>query len=774
MELAEVRRRFSAYASGDLTQSELRNVIRAALVEEPMLSTAYIALAESYRRANVIDAELQSNIVADITDVTGPYPEARTPRAPPGQPEAHPPRDAADATPGSHAVAAGVAPGRPQPTSPSDGGISDSAIGTGARTGDSAPTRLRSTTGTGPTTGPWIPLEVLEQPTAPLSCGSVLKDRFELLEELGRGGMGVVYRALDRRTAELNDQHCYVAIKVLNDDFKRHPLAVRALQREARKAKSLSHPNIVRVYDFDRDGGAVFLVMELLSGGSLDQLLRSDGSHGLRLPRVKNIVKALGAALSYAHQEGIIHSDFKPSNAYITDEGAVKVLDFGIARAVPASEGSGGRGDHTTFDAATLGAVSPPYASVEMLTGEQPDVRDDVYALALVTYELLTGDHPFNRIDALKALGARLEPQPVRGLSRAQWHALQQGLSLERKDRTPSVETFVTSFLEARRPTVVWWVAGAAVSVVTIGLATFSWFRSSHEVSHGQNAAAVQPATPPHVIAETDGQVAAPNPATSGVTEVAKEHNAPSTLGTGDSAETTRSPEVAQQAAKIQQAPAAPEAGAANPPPQPAEAEALKQPPEAEALKSKFSAQVASGDMQAANATANALRRALGESIYVTRDLPRILIDGYLHLAQSKLAAGDVEGSLQLLAEGRRKFSRDPQLKELEVRYNRVGEIYDQLRTAVSPPNVTEMRDNLQQLRAAEGVDYPVAEQMLARTLGNRIADHRAADRPTVVARLLEAGRAIFPEYAELLERGTAGVLPTEIALPTDAAAATE
>ena len=771
MELAELRRRFIAYASGDLTQSELRNVIRAATVEEPMLSTAYIALAESYRRANVIDDELQSSIVADITDVTGPHPEARIPRSPPYQREAHPPAVAVDDTRVSRVAGAGLAPGGPPLSSQSDARSSDSAIGTdeqpggtaptgAVRTGGSAPTRLRSTKGTGPTTNSWVPLEVSETPTAPLATGSVLKDRFELLEELGRGGMGVVYRALDRRTAELNDRHCYVAIKVLNDDFKRHPLAVQALQREARKAKNLAHPNIVRVYDFDRDGSAVFVVMELLSGTSLDEILRSEGSLGLRLPRAKNIVKALGAALSYAHQEGIIHSDFKPSNAYITDEGAVKVLDFGIARAAPSHAG---RRDLTTFDAAHLGAVSPPYASFEMLTGEQPDVRDDVYALAVVTYEILTGRHPFNRIDAVTALGARLEPQPVRGLSRTQWQALRQGLALERKDRTASVEAFVSSFFEARQPRVAWWIAAASVVTIGIGTAIFAWFRSSHQASH-ERIAASPPAAPPHVVADASRPAVAPNPAASVATEVGKDHTVSNAPGTADSGET--------RLATIEQPHTAGDTGTANAP-QPADAEAVKKAAEVEALKSKFSEQVDSGNLQAANATANALRNALGDSPYVTHDVPRILADGYVHLAQSKLAAGDVEGSLQSLAEGRRKF-RDPRFKELEVRYDRVGEIYDQLRNAVSPPNVSQMHDKLQELSAAEGADYPAAEQMLARTLGNRIADQRAADRPTVAARLLEAGRAIFPEDVELLEHGTAGVLPTEIALPTDPAAATE
>ena len=166
----------------------------------------------------------------------------------------------------------------------------------------------------------------------PPTRGSVLKGRFELIDELGRGGMGVVYRALDRTNVEFKDRNPYVAIKLLNEEFKRHPLAVRALQREARKAQKLAHPNIVAVFDFDRDGGNVYMVMELLSGRSLDLRLRNEWTHGLDVATVTRYLGAMGAALSYAHEQGIVHADFKPSNVFLTDEGVIKVLDFGVAR----------------------------------------------------------------------------------------------------------------------------------------------------------------------------------------------------------------------------------------------------------------------------------------------------------------------------------------------------------------------------------------------------------------------------------------------------------
>ena len=847
MELKELRRRFADYASGDLSESELRNVIRAALVEEPMLATAYVALAAAYRRANVIDDELQSSIVADITDVTGPHLEAGDGRTLLSKRDTRSPSAPGGARAGSPMDEPFPVAG-PNPLL--DGGIAFGFAGPVRATKVSAPTALRSRAGTGPTTGSgsWdsADLQAVAAGAAagasPLAPGAVLKDRFEVLEELGRGGMGIVYRALDRRTAELDDRHCYVAIKVLNEEFQRHPLAVRALQRESRKAKTLAHPNIMRVYDFDRDGGNVYMVMELLSGRSLDRVIRTDGSRGLPLHRVMQIVKSLGSALGYAHEQGIVHSDFKPSNAFITDEGTVKVLDFGIARAAPSHTG---RTEQTTFDAGALGAISPSYASVEMLTREeQPDVRDDIYALAVVTYELLTGRHPFNRIDALKARGAGLEPQPVRRLSRAQWQALRQGLAFERGDRTPSVEAFVAGLIKPGRRKAIWWAAAAAVLAIGIAVALIAsrpwetrvispirdWI-AAHSPSTNPRPAG-EPERKPTQVPGTGGAgtaagdtvearaereeladlIARPEASERWATAVqARLQKLSASAGPGDKAvtearqtavgtfvhaaadarnakqyaeaksllETARtfdpqSLSVEEETAALERDQSTPAAASVAPGsnlPTPEQTVANdQQQAEIEALKSKLATQAAAGDVAGENATATVLRRIPGASTYVSRDMTRTLIDGYVHLAKSQLAAGHVDEALQTLATARKKFgSREAQLKDLEARYVAVGDAYDRLTVAVSL-NVSEQRAVLDALRTSEGEDYPVTEEMLARTLANRIADQRAADRPSVATSLLEAGRTIFPDHAALLEQGTAGVLsgPTVEAPPEE------
>jgi serine/threonine protein kinase len=444
MDISEVQRHFTAYGSGELPEGELRNSIREALSEDPYLSPAFVALADAYRRANLIDADLQSAIIADITEVTGPKSSLTI-----------------------------VRPARPAPFDSSRPNGSDTyqhprtqpTARSLAQSGGSSPSSTGSSRGSA-----WDTDERLAEVATALFPGAVLRDRFELVQELGRGGMGVVYKAFDRSRADMRER--YVAIKVLNEEFKRHPLAVRALQREARKAQKLAHPNVVTVHDCDRDGGNVYMVMELLSGRSLDQVIRGDGKGGIPAHRALEIVKCLGAALSYAHEQDIVHCDFKPSNAFLTDEGKVKVLDFGIARAAPSRVE---RGEKTMFDAGQLGAISPPYASVEMIRGAEPDIRDDVYALACVAYELLSGYHPFQRIDAQKAEEMGLQPRVVRGLSRSQWRALKQGLAFRRADRSATVDSFVTQLVASRNLKKSWLAVTAAVVIAVAAAAILVW-----------------------------------------------------------------------------------------------------------------------------------------------------------------------------------------------------------------------------------------------------------------------------------------------------------
>ena len=254
--------------------------------------------------------------------------------------------------------------------------------------------------------------------------------------------MGIVYKGRDLLKVEARDRNPYVAIKVLREDFKKRDDAFIMLQREASRQQRLAHPNIVTVYDFDRTGDTIFISMELLEGTPLDIFLNSDGrEHGVPYAEAIHLIEGMCAALMYAHEHGIVHADFKPSNCFVMQGGKVKVLDFGIARAMRRPNQSDG--DVTVYDGRLLGAMTPAYASPEMAEeSADPDPRDDIYGLACVCYELLTGNHPFDRLSAIVARGRKLAPKPVPSLSARQNRALAHALAFDRAARTPSVREF--------------------------------------------------------------------------------------------------------------------------------------------------------------------------------------------------------------------------------------------------------------------------------------------------------------------------------------------
>jgi serine/threonine protein kinase len=324
--------------------------------------------------------------------------------------------------------------------------------------------------------------------------GDTLNGRFVLEECVGFGGMGTVYKALDLRKLEASDRKPYIAIKVLNVQFQGHPKSLIALQREARKAQMLAHPNIVAVYDFDRDGSMVYLTMEYLAGKALSQVLRAPGFQGMPFAEAMQIVGGMGKALAYAHERGFVHCDFKPGNVILTDSGGVKVIDFGIARVFQRAEEDA---DVTVFDPGSLGALTPAYASPEMLENREPDPRDDIYALGCITFELLTGHHPFNRLSATQARAAGMRPQRPPGLGHRQWRALKGALAFERTARTPSVTRFLQEFGAQpvlRSPAVLATVAGAVLVLLAIVAVRLFQPRGGSEPS--APAAGAQPAVP--------------------------------------------------------------------------------------------------------------------------------------------------------------------------------------------------------------------------------------------------------------------------------------
>ncbi len=304
-------------------------------------------------------------------------------------------------------------------------------------------------------------------------AGHMLRQRFQLLKKLGEGGMGAVWRARDMLKVRARDRNPYVAIKLLTGDFREHPAAFIALQRETSKQQRLAHPNIATVFNFDRDQSTntVFMTMEVMEGESMDKFIRKLPPGGLSLEEAMPIIEQLGAGLSYAHQNGLVHSDLKPGNCFLTRKGVVKLLDFGIARASKTEAHA--EGEKTLFDPGELGAITPAYATVEMFEGLEPDPRDDIYALAIMAYQLFTGKHPFGRKRADKAMSLGLEVPAIAKLNKRQNRGLARALAFKREERTESVEEFLQDIRPRKKRTLTY-VGGGIAAALIIGALTWN------------------------------------------------------------------------------------------------------------------------------------------------------------------------------------------------------------------------------------------------------------------------------------------------------------
>ena len=218
--------------------------------------------------------------------------------------------------------------------------------------------------------------------------------RYEILEEIGRGGMGVVFRARDRRLGR------EVALKRLPDHIRNNPKAVELFLREARAAASLNHPNIVTVHDAGQEGDSFYMTMELLRGQPLQQLLKS--RERLEPGFVVKLAGQAARGLQYAHEQGIVHRDVKTANLFFTEKKVVKIMDFGLAKMVEEVRRS-----------TTVIGGTPYYMAPEQSAGEQVDHRSDLYALGVTLFELLTGRVPFRDGDI--AFHHRHSPPPSLG-----------------------------------------------------------------------------------------------------------------------------------------------------------------------------------------------------------------------------------------------------------------------------------------------------------------------------------------------------------------------
>jgi len=228
---------------------------------------------------------------------------------------------------------------------------------------------------------------------------------YEILEPLGAGGMGEVYRARDTKL----DRD--VAIKVLPDDLAADPDRMARFDREAKLLASLNHSNIGSIYGLDASDGVHFLVLELIEGETLEQRLRKGA---IPVPEALDIARQIAEALEAAHDAGIIHRDVKPANVLLTPKGGVKVLDFGIAKSTLLDGATNAalteQATSLTLDGTLMG--TPPYMAPEQIRGEEADKRADIWAFGCVVYETLTGRGAFVRETVADTLVAVLETEP--------------------------------------------------------------------------------------------------------------------------------------------------------------------------------------------------------------------------------------------------------------------------------------------------------------------------------------------------------------------------
>jgi hypothetical protein len=237
-----------------------------------------------------------------------------------------------------------------------------------------------------------------------VSIGSRLGP-YEILGPIGRGGMGEVYRARDARLAR------EVAVKVLPADAGNMPDRLPRFEREAQAVAALNHPNILALHDIGNDHGVVYAVMELLEGDTLRVRLKQAG----RFTPLKAIDYAIqiSRGLAAAHERGIVHRDLKPENIFITADGRVKILDFGLAsqETPPTNDRDSRMTRFVTEPGVLLG--TPGYIAPEQILGEAATVRSDLFALGIVLYEMLSGAHPFRRASVTETVTAILREDPA-------------------------------------------------------------------------------------------------------------------------------------------------------------------------------------------------------------------------------------------------------------------------------------------------------------------------------------------------------------------------
>jgi serine/threonine protein kinase len=219
--------------------------------------------------------------------------------------------------------------------------------------------------------------ETLETPKEALTRGTTLADRYEIIEELGQGGMGKVYRVEDTKLKQ------EIALKLIKPEIAKDKKTIERFRNELKTARMIAHKNVCRMFDLGEDKGTHFITMEFVPGQDLKGLIRQTGQ--LAVGTTINLAKQICDGLVEAHKLGVVHRDLKPSNIMIDKEGDARIMDFGIARSL---EGKGITG-------AGVMIGTPEYMSPEQVEGKETDQRSDIYSLGVILYEMVTGQVPF-------------------------------------------------------------------------------------------------------------------------------------------------------------------------------------------------------------------------------------------------------------------------------------------------------------------------------------------------------------------------------------------
>ncbi len=336
---------------------------------------------------------------------------------------------------------------------------------------------------------------------AAIDVGVVLAGRYRLIERIGEGGMSLVYKALDQQPRIPGEAPSVIAVKVLVVAETAGRFA--ALTAQVHRSQRLAHPNIVRLFSCERHGSIAFITMEYLPGESTYAILHRRGlGSGVPLEsrEARFIIAEVADAVAYAHAQGVVHGDIKPGNVMVTPDSGVKVIDFGMSRWL-------GRSGAPDLDAPGPPAASEHYASPQLMAGEEPHPSDDVFGLACVAYELLTGVHPFDG----EAGTHRQMPPPQRpGLTPAEYRALVHALQPERAQRTASLRDFMNEFAPPpdapSKPRWPLYLAVAAVVIVGIYLWVQHKSPSPPQVAHVEPLAPPA-AAPPAPIADKAGTI---------------------------------------------------------------------------------------------------------------------------------------------------------------------------------------------------------------------------------------------------------------------------